>query len=143
MKAVIIILLGMMTQLSIGQDQFYSFEDAKTEATETDKKILMVFSGSDWCKPCIQLKKTILDTPQFEKVKEDAIVMHLDFPYKRKNKLSKEQTKHNESLAEIYNKSGQFPMVILVDNQGKVISDISYEKGQQPSEFIQLITKHL
>jgi len=132
-----------MTQLSIGQDQFYSFEDAKTEATETDKKILMVFSGSDWCKPCIQLKKTILDTPQFEKVEEDAIVMHLDFPYKRKNKLSKEQTKHNESLAEIYNKSGQFPMVILVDNQGKVISDISYEKGQQPSDFIQLITKHL
>ena len=42
------------------------FEEAKQIALEQDKKILMVFAGSDWCAPCIKLKKKILVTEEFQ-----------------------------------------------------------------------------
>jgi thiol-disulfide isomerase/thioredoxin len=31
----------------------------KTQAAAENKNILLVFSGSDWCAPCIKLDKTI------------------------------------------------------------------------------------
>ena len=39
----------------------------------------------------------------------------------KKNKLSPEQTKQNEALAEKYNNEGKFPLTILVNSDGKVV----------------------
>ena len=48
----------------------------------------MIFSGSDWCKPCINLKQSILLTDEFAKFSgEEMVLLELDFPYKKKNKL--------------------------------------------------------
>ena len=112
------------------------FEEAKQVAIEQDKKILMVFSGSDWCAPCIKLKKKILITEEFQGFEEENIVvLYLDFPKKKKNRLSKEMMKKNESLAEQYNRSGMFPNILLVENDGAVIKRLNYD-GQTPNEFI-------
>jgi len=113
-----------------------NFEEAKRVASEQNKKILMVFSGSDWCAPCIKLKKKILTTEEFQAFeKENLVVLYLDFPQRKKNRLSKELTKHNEALAEQYNRSGRFPNILLMDNTGKVLKNLKYE-GQSPSDFI-------
>jgi thioredoxin-related protein len=113
-----------------------NFEEAKQVASEEDKKILMVFAGSDWCAPCIKLKKKILITDEFQAFeKESIVVLYLDFPKRKKNRLSKELTKHNEALAEQYNRSGMFPNILLLDNAGKVVKTLKYE-GQAPSDFI-------
>jgi len=120
-----------------------SFEEAKQIATEQNKKILMVFAGSDWCAPCIKLKKKVLVTEEFQKFeKEHIVVLYLDFPKRKKNRLSKEMTKQNESLADQYNRSGLFPNVILVDNGGKVVKNLTY-KGQSPTDFIKEIETSL
>jgi thiol:disulfide interchange protein len=37
------------------------FEKAKAEAVQSHKRILLNFSGSDWCIPCIRLHKEIFD----------------------------------------------------------------------------------
>lgn len=112
------------------------FEEAKQVAIEQDKKILMVFSGSDWCAPCIKLKKKILITEEFQGFEEENIVvLYLDFPKRKKNRLSKEMMKKNESLAEQYNRSGMFPNILLVENDGAVIKRLNYD-GQTPNEFI-------
>jgi len=109
-----------------------NFEEAKRIAVEQDKKILMVFSGSDWCAPCIKLKKKILVTEEFQEFeKENVVVLYLDFPQRKKNRLSKEMMKHNESMADNYNRSGIFPNILLVDVEGTVIKNVKYE-GQSP-----------
>lgn len=126
-----------------GQETFLSIEDAKSEARKEDKKILLIFSGSDWCKPCIQLKKEILDTPEFETLSDEMVSLHLDFPYKRKNRLSKAHTKHNEKLAEQYNTSGQFPHMVLITPKGDVLKEFSYEKGLTATKLTQVIQKYL
>jgi len=120
-----------------------SFEEAKQVAVEQDKKILMVFAGSDWCAPCIKLKKKILVTEEFQEFeKENVVVLYLDFPKRKKNRLSKEMTRQNESLAEQYNRSGVFPNVLLVDNAGKIIKNVKYQ-GQSPIDFIKEIETSL
>ena len=98
------------------------FTKAKTEASAKSKYILLNFSGSDWCGPCMKLKKEVLDSEEFLKFADDKLVLvRADFPRKKKNQLSSEQTKQNEALAEKYNNEGKFPLTVLVNADGKVV----------------------
>lgn len=98
------------------------FAKAKAEASTKNKYILLNFSGSDWCGPCMKLKKEVLDSPDFLKFAETKLVLvRADFPRSKKNKLSPELTKHNENLAEKYNKEGKFPLTVLIDAKGNVV----------------------
>jgi thioredoxin-related protein len=94
------------------------FQKAQTEATAQKKYILLNFSGSDWCGPCIKLKKEILDSKEFLKYADEKLVL---VPRLKKNRLSPEQTKQNEALAEKYNSEGKFPLTVLIDANGKAI----------------------
>lgn len=97
-------------------------DSARKIAVDKHELILLNFSGSDWCGPCIRMHKEILDTKSFKKVAEDnLVVVNADFPRKKKNRLSKPQQKQNDALAEKYNPSGKFPYTLLLNADGKVI----------------------
>ena len=114
---------------------FTNIELAKEYAEANNKNILMVFSGSDWCKPCIQFKKEILEASDFQNWGSDKlVVLYLDFPARKKNKLSKEATQHNEALADRFNKSGLFPNIFLIDTDEKILSNPKF-KNQSIEEF--------
>jgi len=99
-------------------------EKAKAEATNSKKMILINFSGSDWCGPCIQLKREVFESDAFKKFATDNLVLvRADFPRLKKNQLDKKQTLHNETLAEKYNQQGKFPLTVLVDSKGKVVRE--------------------
>lgn len=98
------------------------FENAKKIATEKNELILLNFSGSDWCGPCIVLRKDYIDSDTFQNMaKENLVLVNADFPRKKKNQLPEDQVKRNEALAEKYNKEGQFPLTLLLDANGKVL----------------------
>ncbi len=143
MKQITVFLLLIASFQIYGQNDFLTYEKALQRSKEEGKPIMLVFSGSDWCKPCIALKKTILETSDFQKIKEKVIFMYLDFPYKRSNRLSKEETKHNEGLADRYNRSGEFPKSILLDSSGKIIQEVRFEYGMSPDEYINQIQKEI
>lgn len=112
------------------------FEAAKKEAAEKHKLILINFSGSDWCGPCIRLRKEILETTHFEDFASQRLVLvRADFPRQKKNQLSKEQVKKNEALADIYNPDGKFPYTLLVDEQGKVLKSWDGFPNETPEQF--------
>ena len=70
----------------------------------------------------MKLKKEVLDSEEFLKFAEDKLVLvRADFPRNKKNRLSPEQTKQNEALAEKYNNEGKFPLTVLIDATGKVV----------------------
>ena len=99
-----------------------SFENAKKIAKEKNELILLNFSGSDWCVPCISLKKNYLESETFlNMANENLVLVNADFPRKKKNKGTAEQIKHNEVLAEQYNPNGIFPLTLLMDANGKVL----------------------
>jgi thioredoxin-related protein len=98
------------------------FSVAQKQAAQEHKLIVINFSGSDWCGPCIRLRKEILESSAFEDYAAGHLVLvRADFPRQKKNQLSKDQVKLNEALADKYNPEGKFPYTLLVDENGKVV----------------------
>ena len=116
------------------------FEKAKIEAARTHKLILLNFSGSDWCSPCIRMKEEIFDSNVFEKYAEqNLILVSADFPRLKKNQLSKEQTKQNEKLADKYDPGGKFPFTILLDESGKILKEWEGYPDESAEKFVREI----
>lgn len=116
-----------------------NFEEAKVIAQKENKNILLVFSGSDWCAPCMKLEKNIWMSPEFQTEAQNSwIIYKADFPKKKANQLSPERTEQNKKLAEKYNKEGSFPLVVLLDPSGKVLGMFGF-KNSSPSAYIALI----
>jgi thioredoxin-related protein len=127
MKKSLIIMLLFMVTLGYSQEWKSNLEEAKKEATEQNKTILLVFSGSDWCAPCIKLDKNVWQSEAFKKESQKSwILVKADFPKKKADLLSPELTANNEKLAEKYNKEGNFPLVVLLDKNGKVLGEQGY-----------------
>jgi thioredoxin-related protein len=113
------------------------FNTAKTEAAQNHKLILINFSGSDWCGPCIRLRKEILESNTFENYASDHLVLvRADFPRQKKNQLPKDQVKLNEALADQYNPDGKFPFTLLVDEHGKVLRTWDGFPNETPDKFV-------
>ena len=108
-----------------------SFDNALNRAKTENKLVLLNFSGSDWCGPCIRMRKEILDDSSFLAIaNEELIMVNADFPRTKKNKQDAAQIKRNEALAEKYNPDGKFPYTLILDSKGKVISSFDgYPKG--------------
>src|SRR4051812_1786802 len=108
MKVLLTLLLA--THLISSSEWMTDFDKAKTEAKASNKFILLNFSGSDWCSPCIRMHKEIFASDTFSKyAASNLLLVNADFPRLRKNQLSKEQTEKNDALADKYNHEGKFP----------------------------------
>jgi len=139
MKLLFIALLGLFT---IPASWMGNFTEAQKQAKATHKQILINFSGSDWCGPCIRLRKEILESESFEQyATANLLLVRADFPRQKKNQLPKEQIKLNESLAELYNKDGKFPYTVLVDENGKVLKSWDGFPDETPQAFVSEIDK--
>jgi thioredoxin-related protein len=115
------------------------FTRASELASREHKPIILVFQGSDWCAPCIKLDREVWSTETFrEYAKEHFVMLRADFPRKSKNALPQEQQEANARLAEAYNKNGIFPLVVVLDEKGKVLGKTSYKK-MGPAEYISLL----
>ncbi|WP_394995043.1 thioredoxin family protein [Emticicia sp.] len=117
------------------------FDKAKIEAIQNHKFIVISFSGSDWCGPCIKLKREVLDTPEFLAfATKNLALVRADFPRLKKNQLEKKQTALNEALAEKYNHEGKFPLTVLIGADGKVLKEWDgYPAGITTGSFMQEI----
>ena len=130
MRKALLFLIFIFSITSIqAQNWITDFTTAKEEAVKNNKPIILVFQGSDWCAPCIKLDREIWSTEIFKNYsKEHYIMLQADFPRKKKNKLSDKQTESNKQLAEIYNKQGFFPFVVVLDHEGNILGQTSYKK---------------
>lgn len=130
MKIRIIIGLIFLTSGTLfAQDWQTDFDKAKEMSKAGNKPIVLVFQGSDWCAPCIKLDQQIWSSEEFKNYSADHFVMLLaDFPRKKQNMLPAEQQKKNEQLAETYNNNGYFPLVVVLDKDGKILGQTGYKK---------------
>ncbi len=136
-----VLLASFITGLFLNVTWLGDFNEASSQAAKSHKFILINFSGSDWCGPCIRERKEILENDAFERYAvSNLILVRADFPRQKKNQLSKEQTKRNEVLADKYNPEGKFPYTILVDEHGKVLKDWDGFPNESPQKFVEQIS---
>lgn len=132
-------LLLLLSTFSYAQHWETNFEESKKSAAAENKNIILVFSGSDWCAPCIKLDKAIWSSEAFQtEAKTNWVLVKADFPKKKTTALSETLKSQNASLAEQYNKEGHFPLVVVLDKNGKVLGKTGY-KNVNPEEYIKLL----
>jgi thioredoxin-related protein len=120
------------------------FESAKQKAHQEHKYILLNFSGSDWCGPCIRMKSEIFENAGFKNYADsNLILINADFPRSKKNQLEKQQQEKNDKLAEKYNPGGSFPFTVLMNEDGKVLNNWEGFPGKGATDFIKQVKEIL
>lgn len=112
------------------------YEKALALSGEREKAVLVNFTGSDWCPPCMALQREVFSTAAFkEYADENLILLEIDFPMKEKQ--PEELVAQNEKLAEQYGIEG-FPTFLLLDSKGKELKRGGYRPGG-PEAFLKWV----
>ena len=140
MRTVFLSLLLLILCLPAAAQQWTTdYETARQTAADEGKSVVLVFSGSDWCAPCIKLDREIWQDPTFQAAAEaDFVFYRADFPRKKENRLSEDLTEANGKLAERYNVRGAFPLVVVLTPEGDVLGQTGYQKVS-PNEYLALL----
>lgn len=120
-----ILLISFLSIILIDSGEWFTnFDEAREMAVKNNKYILINFSGSDWCAPCIKMKAEVFESKNFLSLADKQLILvRADFPRSKRNQLAREQIKLNEALAEKYNPAGKFPLTLLLDANGKIIKE--------------------
>lgn len=138
MKILTLILIGNLINLAPGWGT--DFEKARQQAAKDHKLVLLNFSGSDWCSPCIRMHDEIFETAAFKDFAVPQLeLVKADFPRLKKNALPKDQQQLNEKLADKYNSKGIFPLTLLLDSEGSILKSWEGFPKLTPEQFVQEI----
>ncbi len=131
----------LISSKSFAQDWKYDFDEAIALANKKDQKIVLFFTGSDWCPPCIKLERNILSSEKFDAFADQKYVwLKADFPKRKKNRISKVQKEKNERLAAKYNKRMVFPAILILNKKGVVLGATGYRRDLDVDGYISLLT---
>ncbi|SCY08950.1 thioredoxin family protein [Flavobacterium caeni] len=129
MKTTAIVVLMLFAGSAFGQWQS-DLKAAIKEASATDKKVLLYFTGGEDCENCIQLQQQVLETTEFlAYAREHFVLVRQDF-------LSKENLEENLLIVEKYNKDGFFPLVVIIGGNAKRIGQIGVYQNETPGQYI-------
>lgn len=136
MKYLVVFLCYCISLCTYGQDWNGSFDEALSNAKRLDKPIVLIFSGSDWCGPCISLDKRIWQSKEFQNyAREHYVLYKADFPRKKNNALEESKVRENKALAEKFNPKGYFPLVVILNKNQNVLGTTGFKKGT-PANYI-------
>jgi thiol:disulfide interchange protein len=104
-----------------------SYEEALAKAGEQNRTILINFTGSDWCPPCMALEREVFSTSQFEEyAAQHLVLLEIDFPYGKEQ--SNELVGQNHGLQQKYGIQG-FPTIVLLNPKGEEVKRGGYRPG--------------
>jgi protein disulfide-isomerase len=112
------------------------YAKALAKAKAENKHVLLDFTGSDWCGPCIELRKRVLSSKEFDTyAAKNLVLVEIDYPQRKKQ--SPELKKQNEKLSKEYGIDEKgFPTIVLLDPAGKVIREFTGYEGEPTAEII-------
>jgi thioredoxin-related protein len=114
----------------------YNLNDAEKIAHQDHKYILLNFSGSDWCGPCMRMRTEIFESEVFKQMADaELVLVNADFPRKKKNQPSAGQQKINDEMADKYNNQGKFPYTLLLDADGNILKSWDGLPAASAEEF--------
>ncbi len=113
-------------------------EKAKAQAKAENKKILLDFTGSDWCGWCKKLDAEVFSQQAWKDyAAKHLVLVELDFP--RSFQLPEATKKQNEALSKKFSIQG-FPTIIIISASGQKKGELGYVEGG-PEAFIKALKK--
>src|SRR5579872_2983932 len=139
MLRVIAFLVGFTTYLG-PIEWHHDMDEAKTLAQKEHRHILLNFSGSDWCGPCIRMHEEIFAREAFQQMADSSLILvNADFPRMKKNQLPARQQRLNDAMADKYNSQGKFPFTVLLTADGKVLKTWEGFPNTTPDVFARTV----
>jgi len=125
---------GASKSAAVGTGEWTTdYADALRQARTDKKKVLLFFTGSDWCGWCQRLDGEVLSTADFKAyAREKLILVKLDFP--RSIPQSAQVKARNQKLSEQYQIEG-YPTIVILDSNGNAVGRLGYQPGG-PRPFI-------
>ena len=107
---------------------------ALSQARSENKRVLLDFTGSDWCGWCIKFDHDVLSTEKFAAYAGKKLeLVKVDFP--RRTPQSAELKQTNAALAKRFNVDG-YPTYVLLNSDGRELGrQVGYREGG-PDAFI-------
>jgi protein disulfide-isomerase len=110
---------------------------AQAKAKAENKKILLDFTGSDWCGWCKKLDAEVFSQQEFKDYAAKKLVLvELDFPHGFKLAATQKQ---NEALAKKFQIRG-YPTIVITSASGARKGELGYVEGG-PKAFIKALEK--
>lgn len=113
---------------------------AKLRMAAENKPVLLLFTGSDWCPACKNLKREVFNSAEFAAYADaNLVLLELDFP--RYHVLPATQKQANAELSKAYNIQ-YYPTMILVDTRGQEVVRPHYD-GSGVQDFLNKLDKYV
>jgi len=92
------------------------YGEALQLAAESNRPVLVNFTGSDWCPPCQMLKRQVFDAEGFQNfAAENLVLLEIDFPMRTPQ--PEELKSQNAVLQERFRIEG-YPTLVVLDADG-------------------------
>ena len=137
----LLIVFSFATTIARGSGWQTDYEKALATAKAAKKCVLLNFTGSDWCGPCIQMERVVFSKEAFLNFAQaNLILVEVDYP--RRKTLPEEVTKQNELLLHRYSiENSGLPTLILLNPDGKNLGQRVGYGGEGPADIIAWVEK--
>ena len=133
-----LVLIALLATCASGlaADWQTNYAKALETAQSQNKRVLLDFTGSDWCGPCIELRKRVFSRPEFRAYADKNLVL-VEIDYPQRKKQSAELKQQNEKLSRQYGiEEKGFPTIVLLDSAGKTLRERSGYDGESSAAMI-------
>ncbi len=123
----------MIVSSSVCADSAWTedYSRAKERAMETDRDLLIYFSGSDWCSSCEKLEQEVLSQAEFLEMAAKAYVLvQIDFP--KSKQLDAATIAQNDQLQQAFKDTYRlegFPTLYMATADGVPYAKTGYQEG--------------
>jgi len=109
-------------------------EEGVAKAKEENKAVLVQFTGSDWCPPCIMMHKEVFSKEEFlEQAAEKYVLVMIDIP-----NADPELKAKNQPVLEEWKVRG-VPTIVLLDGEGKEFDRFTASQYRTVETFLEHI----
>lgn len=113
-------------------------EQALAQAKKEHKLVLMEFTGSDWCPPCMRMRQQVFSRKSFiAEASQHFVLVELDFPMG--NPALK---KKNDRYARQFRIEGM-PMIVLLDENGRELERFFASDYPTEKDFLRQLERVL
>jgi len=113
------------------------FATAMDQARARRCRVLMLFTGSDWCPWCKKMDAEVYSQPEFARYSHEKLVL-LKLDYPEHTPQPDAIRAQNAEMKDRYGVRG-FPQAVIVDMGGRILTRIKGYQSGGPSHFVQMI----
>lgn len=114
---------------------FTDFAAAQKEAEASKRRMLVLFTGTDWCAPCIQFEASVAHAPRFLSVASAAFVL-VKLDYLRNTPQPAAKSARLEQLRERYG-INSYPSLLVISADGKKSSRVDTIRRRSAEDMVE------